>query len=118
MSALEQDCADLQLAPEAPQQQLQPLHPLAKATALGWLYVAEGSNLGAAVLFKLAAGLGMNAEHGARHLAGSGQSRMGEWRAFTTALDALPLSAAEEAQMIAGAQAAFEQVHALADELL
>ena len=36
---------------------------------LGWLYCAEGSNLGAAFLFKDAQkNLGYNAEHGARHL--------------------------------------------------
>ena len=37
--------------------------------AIGWLYCAEGSNLGAAFLFKHAQKLEYNGEHGARHLA-------------------------------------------------
>ncbi len=36
-------------------------------TALGWLYVAEGSNLGAALLRKEAAKLGLSDTHGAKH---------------------------------------------------
>ena len=40
------------------------------AEAIGWLYCAEGSNLGAAFLFKDAQNnLGYNENHGARHLA-------------------------------------------------
>ena len=38
-------------------------------SALGWLYVAEGSNLGAAFLLKEAAKLGLSETFGARHLA-------------------------------------------------
>lgn len=118
LAALAQDCADLAL-PLDPGAQADPLDaPLPRASALGWLYVAEGSKLGAAVLFKLAAALGLDAEQGARHLASPGGSRLGEWRAFTAALDALPLSEVEEAQLVAGAQAAFDRVHALAAELL
>src|SRR3546814_7478223 len=37
--------------------------------ALGWLYVAEGSNMGAALLRKEAAKIGLSDNHGARHLA-------------------------------------------------
>lgn len=43
------------------------------ATALGWLYVAEGSNLGAALLRKAAAKLGLSDDYGARHLAPFGE---------------------------------------------
>lgn len=117
LDALQQDCADLglmELPPEQPA--LDPQQPL--PAALGWLYVAEGSNLGAAVLFKLAAKLGLNELHGARHLDGHPDGRLRHWRGFTGALDGLNFSAAEEAQLVAGARAAFERVHGLAAELL
>lgn len=117
LDALRQDCADLQLNEEAPAAPaLDAQAPL--PAALGWLYVAEGSNLGAAVLFKLAAKLGLNETHGARHLDGHPDGRLRHWRGFTGALDALHFSAAEEAQLVAGARAAFEHVHGLAAELL
>ena len=84
-------------------------------TAFGWLYVAEGSNLGAAFLFKAAAALGLNASFGARHLAGHPDGRARHWREFTAALDALDLTAEEEERVIAGAKAAFARVRELAD---
>ena len=79
-------------------------------TALGWLYVEEGSNLGAAFLFKAAAALGLGAEHGARHLAPHPDGRAPSWRAFVSQLDSIVLAAPDEARVIAGAIAAFEQV--------
>lgn len=86
--------------------------------ALGWFYVAEGSNLGAAVLFKLAAKLGLGEGHGARHLAGHPEGRLRHWRGFTGMLDGLDLSPAEQALMQASARAAFERVHGHVAELL
>lgn len=85
------------------------------ATALGWLYVVEGSNLGAAVLLKEAAKLGFSDRFGARHLAGHPAGRGLHWRTFNAALDAVDLSAEEEVASIAGAQTAFRLVHDLAD---
>lgn len=82
------------------------------ATALGWCYVVEGSNLGGAVLFKLAAKLGLDEHHGARHLAGHPDGRLRHWRGFTGMLDALSLDEAAEQGLVAGARAAFERVHA------
>lgn len=84
-------------------------------TAFGWLYVAEGSNLGAAFLFKAAARLGLDGSCGARHLAGHPEGRAQHWRDFTAALDALTLQPPEEARMVAGARAAFIRVHDLVD---
>jgi heme oxygenase len=81
------------------------------ATAMGWLYVAEGSNLGAAFLLKDALKLGLSEEFGARHLAGAPEGRGLHWRTFTAALDAVDLSSEEEARVIAGAEAAFNRVH-------
>ncbi|WP_313438476.1 biliverdin-producing heme oxygenase [Novosphingobium sp.] len=86
------------------------------ATALGWLYVAEGSNLGAAFLFKIAKALGLDENHGARHLAGHPDGRAQHWRSFTGALDGVTLDAAEEARVVDGANAAFRRVHALVEQ--
>lgn len=86
-------------------------------TALGWLYVAEGSNLGAAFLIKEAAKLGLSRAFGARHLAGAPEGRGLHWRTFTAALDTVSLSAADEARVIAGAEAAFRRVHGLVREV-
>lgn len=84
-------------------------------TALGWLYVAEGSNLGAAFLLKAAAALGLSEAFGARHLAGHPEGRGLHWRTFTAALDAVTLTDAEEERVMAGAEAAFRRVHDLVE---
>ena len=86
-------------------------------TALGWLYVAEGSNLGAAFLLKEAARLGLSETFGARHLAAAPEGRGLHWRTFTTSLDALQLSDDEEDRAVAGAEAAFRRVHGLVKEV-
>lgn len=88
------------------------------ATALGWLYAAEGSNLGAAFLLKFAIKLGLSETNGARHLVGAPEGRGAHWKAFTTALDAVPLNAAEEARVIAGGRAAFSRVFELVEAQL
>lgn len=84
-------------------------------TALGWLYVAEGSNLGAAFLIKAAAALGLSAAFGARHLAASPEGRAKHWRSFTAVLDAPDMTDAEEDRVMAGASAAFARVRGLVD---
>ncbi|MFN3348013.1 biliverdin-producing heme oxygenase [Pseudorhodoplanes sp.] len=86
-------------------------------TALGWLYVAEGSNLGAAFLLKEARKLGLSETLGARHLAASPEGRGLHWKTFTAALDAVELSDAEEQRVMAGAHAAFARVQGLVDEV-
>lgn len=85
-------------------------------TAFGWLYVAEGSNLGAAFLFKAAAALDLDETFGARHLAGHPDGRARHWRQFTAALDALPFDDAQEQRAIDGATAAFRRVRGLVDD--
>ncbi|MFN7110472.1 MAG: biliverdin-producing heme oxygenase [Brevundimonas sp.] len=116
----QQVCADLADLGAAPAQEddhppFAPGEPVDAPTALGWLYVAEGSNLGAAFLLKAAAGLGLSAEFGARHLAASPEGRANHWRSFTAALDALDLTVDEEARVMAGASAAFSRVRGLVD---
>lgn len=112
LSMIEQDLADLETALPAG---LAAPHFAAGetpdlATALGWLYVVEGSNLGAAFLLKDAAKLGLGEEFGARHLAGAPEGRGLHWRTFTAALDAVSLSEEEEDRAIEGAKAAFSVV--------
>ncbi|RWX75105.1 biliverdin-producing heme oxygenase [Neorhizobium lilium] len=85
--------------------------------ALGWVYVAEGSNLGAAFLLKEAEKLGLSEEFGARHLAGHPAGRGLHWRNFVASFNALPLSEAEETEAAEGARAAFRRVHGLVDDI-
>ena len=115
----ERDLADLEMAPlsfDAPPA-FAPGVPVDLPTALGWLYVAEGSNLGAAFLIKGAAKLGLSDVFGARHLAGAPEGRGLHWRTFTAALDAVPLSQEDEARVVAGAEDAFRRVHGLVKEV-
>lgn len=91
--------------------------PLTPAQALGWVYVAEGSNLGAAFLRKEAAKIGLSDDFGARHLAGHPDGRGLHWRNFVAAYNDLPLTEAEELEAAEGAKAAFRRVHALVEEI-
>lgn len=79
------------------------------AHALGWLFVSEGSKLGAAFLIKRVAALGLDEHTGARHLGEPEGGRAEGWKRFTRTLDALTLSEAEEHEAEAGAIAAFER---------
>lgn len=80
------------------------------AAGLGWLYVAEGSNLGAAVLLKQAARLGLDEQFGARHLAGHPDGRARHWREFTAVLDRIALAPEQELAVIEAASTAFDRV--------
>ncbi|MBF8681173.1 MULTISPECIES: biliverdin-producing heme oxygenase [Pseudomonas] len=104
LAAVEQDIRDLgQLPPALPARvKVDP------AQALGWLYCSEGSNLGAAFLFKHTQRLGLDESLGARHLAAHPQGRAQHWKAFVSAIDGLALDEQQEADVIAGAIAAFE----------
>lgn len=81
--------------------------------ALGWLFVSEGSKLGAAFLIKRVAALGLSESFGARHLGEPAGGRAEGWKHFTRTLDTLSLNAEEEAAAEAGALAAFERFTAL-----
>lgn len=84
-----------------------------RAQALGWLFVSEGSKLGAAFLIKRVAALGLDENFGARHLGEPAGGRAEGWKRFTRTLDGLDLSAEEERAAEAGALAAFERFGAL-----
>lgn len=88
-------------------------------TAFGWLYVAEGSNMGAAFLLKWAKEkLGLSESFGARHLAGAPEGRDLHWKTFAAALDDAVFLPEEEERVIQGAEAAFRRVQGLVKEVL
>lgn len=77
--------------------------------ALGWIFVSEGSKLGAAFLIKRAVTLELSDNFGARHLGEPAGGRAEGWKQFTRILDSLELSAEEETAAERGAVAAFER---------
>ncbi|KPH64550.1 hypothetical protein AMS58_12365 [Pseudoalteromonas porphyrae] len=91
------------------------INSLTIAQAVGWLYVIEGSKLGAAMLAKEVTQLDLNAEFGARFLAGPGNGRGSQWRGFMQAVEALNLTNDEEQQLYQGAKQAFATAHQLLD---
>ncbi|KTB69813.1 biliverdin-producing heme oxygenase [Pseudomonas syringae] len=84
-----------------------------KAEALGWLFVSEGSKLGAAFLIKRAEALNLSDRFGARHLGEPEGGRAAGWKTFVRTLDEMPLTAEQEAQLDQGAIAAFERFNVL-----
>ncbi len=113
LDAARLDLADLgRLVPE-----VDPL-PISHREALGWLYVSEGSTLGAAFLLKAVEAIGLGEDKGARHLAAAPEGRGRHWRDFKEALNAVPLTAAEDDLVVSGARAAFTHVHGLVVDVM
>jgi heme oxygenase len=118
LAAVEQDLSDLKLP--------QPEYTQAPATeafdvtnipeALGWLYVVEGSNLGAAFLLKFAKKIGLSETFGARHLAEPPEGRAPYWRLVKAALDTTVLTPEEISRSVVAANTAFANVRALAQQ--
>ena len=108
------DLADLDTAIPVPVADA--LHNPGNAQALGWLFVSEGSKLGAAFLIKRATGLGLSETFGARHLGEPAGGRAEGWKSFTKTLDSLTFSAEEEAQIDNAAIAAFERFTLLLEQ--
>lgn len=101
------DLADLQAAPG---EAVIATGNVAMPEALGWLYVSEGSTLGAAFLLKeVKDKLGLSESFGARNLAAYPEGRAVVWRRFVSFLDAPGLSAQEQDAVVAGAAVAFER---------
>lgn len=75
-AAVEADLRDLGLLLPTPTQPVR----VSSAQALGWLYCSEGSNLGAAFLYKHTQRLGLEGDKGARHLAPHPDGRALHWR--------------------------------------
>jgi len=87
-----------------------------KAEALGWLFVSEGSKLGAAFLIKRAVGLGLSATFGARHLGEPAGGRAEGWKSFVKTLDGLAFTAQEEAEVEKAAVDAFNRFTVLLEQ--
>lgn len=86
--------------------------------ALGWIYVSEGSTLGAAFLFKQAQSeLGLTAEYGARNLAAYPEGRMIVWRRFKEALNEQKFSELEKNEVVKGAMDGFNYFGYLLENL-
>lgn len=75
--------------------------------AIGWLYCVEGSNVGAAILYKEAGKIDLTDEFGASHLSAHEDGRMPHWRSVKAKIDALPLSDEEKQSAMKGADDAF-----------
>lgn len=116
LAEIDRDIADIEAA--APTASTAPVDPSDMPSALGWLYVAEGSSLGAAFLLKAAQRIGLDEGFGARHLAAHPEGRGLHWRRFVEALDAVALTSEEEARAEAAAVTAFGRVQAIANETL
>ncbi|MFJ4141951.1 biliverdin-producing heme oxygenase [Pseudomonas sp. NPDC089734] len=82
---------------------------LSTGAALAWLFVSEGSKLGAAFLLKRMPALGLSETFGARHLGEPEGGRAQGWKHFVAALDGVVLDAEQERQAEAAAIAAFER---------
>lgn len=98
---LQRDMADLDVSPAPPATLVVPTSPSGLA---GLVYVLEGSALGARLLRRQAAGIGLDDDRGARHLAAQADS-LEAWQGFLFALDRL--SDFDEAEAIASAGEAF-----------
>jgi len=77
--------------------------------ALAWIFVSEGSKLGAEFLFKKAAALRLDETFGARHLAEPAGGRAQGWKRFVKVLDGIELDAEQEREAEAAAIEAFER---------
>lgn len=110
-----QDLEDLGLEPQQDEIATQ---NVGLPQALGWLYVSEGSTLGAAFLFKEAQkSLGLSAEFGARNLAAYPEGRAKVWKRFVQALDDAKFSKQQQDQVIEGAMAGFARFGRLLEQL-
>lgn len=110
LEATARDLADLGLPVPEPVET-----PADLRGGIGWLYVAEGSTLGAAFLLKAVQKIGLDASFGARHMAPAPGGRGLHWRTFTEAINTAELSEEEDALAVEGAKAAFAHVRDLAD---
>lgn len=109
------DLADLGLVP---QKQSIAAEQIGYPQSLGWIYVSEGSTLGAAFLFKAAqAKFGFSAEFAARNLAAYPEGRAVVWKRFKQTLDDANFNEQEQQQIIEGALQGFHRFGELLSQL-
>lgn len=99
-----QDMADLGVAPF---DGVETAPAFTSDEAIGWLYCVEGSNVGAAILYKEAGKIELDDTHGARHLSAHADGRMPHWRATKAKIDGLNLSDEARASALKGSDDAF-----------
>ena len=104
LERLKSDMQDLQVEPYG-QDVEEPT--FTNAEAIGWLYCVEGSNVGAAILYKEAGKIDLKDDFGAAHLAAHPDGRMPHWRNVKAKIDALPLSDEEKVAALKGSDDAF-----------
>ncbi|MCY1432683.1 Heme oxygenase [compost metagenome] len=86
--------------------------------ALGWIYVSEGSTLGAAFLFKEAQKhLGFSETFAARNLAAYPEGRAKVWKRFVQALDETGFDRTQQDRVVQGALDAFGYFGQALDQL-
>ena len=86
--------------------------------SLGWIYVSEGSTLGAAFLFKAAQEkFGYSADFAARNLAAYPEGRAIVWKRFKQTLDDANFSQQEQQLIIEGAMQGFHRFGELLSQL-
>ncbi|MFH4054992.1 biliverdin-producing heme oxygenase [Acinetobacter baumannii] len=86
--------------------------------ALGWIYVSEGSTLGAAFLFKEAQKhLGFSETFAARNLAAYPEGRAKVWKRFVKALDEAGFDQTQQDRVVQGALDAFGYFGQALDQL-
>lgn len=96
-SELQMDYADLSDGEELkkPKLQFDGGAPVDLPSAIGTLYVLQGSALGATFLIQKAGLLGLDAEYGARHLAKQVGNRTG-WKKTVSLLESMPFNKRDE----------------------
>lgn len=75
--------------------------------AIGWLYCVEGSNVGAAILYKEAGKINLDENKGASHLASHPDGRMRHWKDVKAQIDALDIDDNAKESAKKGADDAF-----------
>jgi heme oxygenase len=106
--ALREDLLDLAMTMPSPPRRRTSAESLSPSAVLGALYVLEGSALGAQILKRRAAAIGLTSQFGARHL-DQQTATPRAWRSYLDCLESRDLSAAEEDQCVAAAIGAFGQ---------
>lgn len=120
VAQVKQDCLDLGMSEQEIEALVAPFDKVvvSDTAALGWLYTLEGSNIGAAFLFKFAKKIGLDEHFGASHLAGNPEGRGRYWNKFKNAVDALSLTPEQEQDVQQGAANAFALVRSLVEKHL
>ena len=100
------DLTDLEIQPQGQKSQTENIK---LPEALGWIYVSEGSTLGAAFLFKEAKEkLGLSETYAARNLAAYPEGRAKVWKRFVESLDESGFDTPLQDRVVQGALDAFE----------